>query len=158
MLTVIWLYNRNGDPMAARSRTSAASARLRLAGAIRKLQVHRAITSGDYQAERWWRAQGLRTPTHGVNNGQAIKVSPVWSLISNSSKKTVTRLNVQLMALDKYHGLPNGMFSCDEHLAGLNPSQGTELCTVVETMFSLEHSAGHSRRPRARDRLERHRV
>ena len=40
--------------------------------------------------------------------------------------------------LNKYHGLPNGMFSCDEHLAGLNPSQGSEVCTVVEYMFSLE--------------------
>ena len=42
--------------------------------------------------------------------------------------------------LNKYHGLPNGMFSCDEHLAGPNPSQGSELCTVVEYMFSLEQS------------------
>ena len=42
--------------------------------------------------------------------------------------------------LNKYHGLPNGMFSCDEHLAGRDPSQGSELCTVVEYMFSLEQS------------------
>jgi uncharacterized protein len=45
-----------------------------------------------------------------------------------------------LAALDKFHGLPNGMFSCDEHLAGRNPSQGSELCTVVETLFSMEQS------------------
>ena len=30
------------------------------------------------------------------------------------------------------------MFSGDEHFAGRNPSQGTELCAVVEAMFSLE--------------------
>jgi hypothetical protein len=29
---------------------------------------------------------------------------------------------------------------CDEHLAGSHPSRGTELCTVVETMFSYEVS------------------
>ena len=58
--------------------------------------------------------------------------------------------------LDKYHGLPNGMFSCDEHLAGPDPSQGSELCTVVEYMFSLEHVAGHHRRPGSLgDRLEK---
>ena len=37
--------------------------------------------------------------------------------------------------LDKYHGAASGIFSCDEHLAGLHPSHGTELCTVVEAMY-----------------------
>ena len=57
--------------------------------------------------------------------------------------------------LDKYHGLPNGMFSCDEHLAGPNPSQGSELCTVVEYMFSLEQSLAIQGDPALGDRLER---
>ena len=48
------------------------------------------------------------------------------------------RLRGRWGALDRYHGMPNGMFSCDEHLAGLEPQHGTELCSVVETMFSLE--------------------
>jgi DUF1680 family protein len=60
-----------------------------------------------------------------------------------------------LAELDKYHGLPNGMFSCDEHLAGPNPSQGTELCTVVETMFSLEQSLAILGDASLGDRLER---
>ena len=38
--------------------------------------------------------------------------------------------------MDRYHGQASGIFSCDECLAGLNPSRGTELCTVVEAMFS----------------------
>ena len=57
--------------------------------------------------------------------------------------------------LNKYHGLPNGMFSCDEHLAGLDPSQGSELCTVVEYMFSLEHSLAIIGDPSLGDQLER---
>ena len=40
--------------------------------------------------------------------------------------------------LDQYHGQPTGMFTGDECLAGTDPSQGTELCAVVETMYSLE--------------------
>ena len=40
--------------------------------------------------------------------------------------------------IDEYHGQASGVFGCDEHLAGRMPSRGTELCTVVETMFSYE--------------------
>ncbi len=47
------------------------------------------------------------------------------------------------------------MFSCDEHLAGPNPSQGSELCTVVEYMFSLEQSLAILGDPALGDRLER---
>jgi DUF1680 family protein len=56
--------------------------------------------------------------------------------------------------LNTYHGLPNGMFSCDEHLAGLDPSQGSELCTVVEYMFSLENALAIAGDPALGDRLE----
>jgi len=57
--------------------------------------------------------------------------------------------------LDQYHGLPNGMFSCDEHLAGRDPSQGSELCTVVEYMFSLEQSLAITGDASLGDKLER---
>ena len=60
-----------------------------------------------------------------------------------------------LAALDRYHGQPNGIFSCDEHYAGLDPSQGTELCTVVEAMFSLETDISILGDAALGDRLER---
>ena len=47
------------------------------------------------------------------------------------------------------------MFSCDEHLAGLDPSHGTELCTVVETMFSMEVALATFGDVAMADRLER---
>jgi DUF1680 family protein len=43
-----------------------------------------------------------------------------------------------LAFLDRYHGQVNGMFTGDECLSGKNPVQGTELCSVVELMYSLE--------------------
>src|SRR5579862_3082595 len=90
--------------------------------------------------------QDLALATHGVNNGQAVKTGPVWSLVSGSAAyRNAARKLID--ALDHYHGLPNGMFSCDEHLAGLSPSQGSELCTVVEYMFSLEQSLAISGDP-----------
>lgn len=75
--------------------------------------------------------------THGVNNGQALKVAAVRHRLSGDPAER-THFAHQLAMLDTYHGMPNGMFSCDEHLGGLDPSHGTELCTVVETLYSLE--------------------
>ena len=59
-----------------------------------------------------------------------------------------------LELLDRYHGQATGIFTCDEHLAGRSPSQGTELCTVVEAMYSLEVLAAILGDPRLGDRLE----
>ncbi len=75
--------------------------------------------------------------THGVNNAQALKVAAVQYRLTGDSGERGAFVR-QLAALDKYHGMPNGMFSCDEHLGGLEPQHGTELCSVVEAMFSLE--------------------
>jgi hypothetical protein len=76
--------------------------------------------------------------THGVNNGQALKTAAVRYRLFGETATELNNLKRQIATLDRFHGLPNGMFSCDEHLAGLDPSHGTELCTVVETLYSLE--------------------
>ncbi|QWT18491.1 glycoside hydrolase family 127 protein [Bacillus sp. NP157] len=91
---------------------------------------------------------------HGVNNAHALKASPVWSLISRSADDRAA-IHHQLDMLDTYHGLPNGMFSADEHLAGRNPSQGVELCTVVEAMYSLEMALAITGDAALGDRIER---
>lgn len=74
---------------------------------------------------------------HGVNNSQALKTPAVKFAYSGDIRERAA-FTRQVDALDTYHGLPNGMFSCDEHLAGREPQRGSELCSVVETMFSLE--------------------
>ena len=76
--------------------------------------------------------------THGVNNGQALKTAAVRYRLFGEQTAELNNLRRQVATLDRFHGLPNGMFSCDEHLAGPDPSHGTELCTVVETLYSLE--------------------
>ncbi len=152
-LVAIWLYNRTGDP--------------KLLELVRLLRAQ----AHDWQAQfsdfkftqpvtremiKLNEGQGLSDlalSTHGVNNGQALKAAPVWSLLSNSEVDRAG-FHQMLAALDKYHGLPNGMFSCDEHLAGRNPSQGSELCTVVETLFSLEQSLAILGHAAIGDRIE----
>jgi hypothetical protein len=153
-LSAIWLYNRSGDT--------------KLLDLVRLLHAQGYDWLAEYAnfpykerltAERIKLPEGgglkdLALATHGVNNGQAIKNGPVWSLVSGSEidRRAVVRM---IADLDRYHGLPNGMFSCDEHLAGPNPSQGSELCTVVEYMFSLEQSLAILGDPALGDRLER---
>ena len=55
---------------------------------------------------------------------------------------------------DKNHGQAGGKFSADEHLSGKSPAQGTELCTVVEYMYSLEELYAIFGENRLADRLE----
>jgi hypothetical protein len=74
---------------------------------------------------------------HGVNNAMAIKYPGLWFQQSKDARFK----NAVYSGIEKYdlnHGQAGGKFSADEHLAGNSPSQGTELCTVVEYMFSLE--------------------
>lgn len=152
-LSVLWLYNRTGS-----------SYLLELAQLLRKqgydwmaqfadFQYTQRITAEYIKLEKGEGLKDLALATHGVNNGQAIKTGPVWSQVSGSGADRDAVLKM-ISELNKYHGLPNGMFSCDEHLAGLDPSQGSELCTVVEYMFSLEHSLAIVGDPTLGDRLE----
>jgi uncharacterized protein len=151
-LTVIWLYNRTGDP--------------NLLTLVRLLHTQGFDWQGNFAnfrhtermtAEQLHLPEGglsdLALSTHGVNNGQAIKAAPVWSVLTGQPQDRAA-IHQILHALETYHGLPNGMFSCDEHFAGRNPSQGSELCTVVETMFSLEQSLAILGDPTLGDRLE----
>jgi hypothetical protein len=74
---------------------------------------------------------------HGVNNGMAIKYPGLWYQQSGD----VRFKNAVFEGIRKYdlnHGQAAGRFSCDEHLSGKSPDRGTELCSVVEYMFSLE--------------------
>lgn len=96
----------------------------------------------------------LAMEAHGVNNSQALKFAAVQYRMSGDSSE-LSNFERQIGALDKYHGAPNGIFTCDEHLAGINPSQGTELCSVVETMFSLELALATFGKAEIGDRIEK---
>ena len=92
--------------------------------------------------------------THVVNNAMALKTGAVWW---RQSGGTADRDAVRqaIAVLDAHHGQVTGVFSGDEHLAGTDPSQGTELCAVVEYLFSLEECLAILGDPHLGDRLER---
>ncbi len=91
---------------------------------------------------------------HVVNTGMAAKSAAVnWRLDRRPGDKAFASAMIEL--LDRAHGQVTGMFSGDECLAGRNPLQGTELCAVVEFMYSLEHLFATFGDAAFADRLER---
>jgi hypothetical protein len=143
VLSILWLYNRTAD-----------RALLDLA---RKLHAQGKDWNGqaaDFPFKGKVSGKAANLDSHGVNNAQALKAAAVWSLISKNPADHAA-IYQMFRVIDQYHGLPNGMFSADEHLAGQDPSQGTELCTVVEAMFSLETDLAITGDLSFADRLEK---
>ena len=92
--------------------------------------------SADKKIPLNWRADGLTA--HVVNNAMAIKYPGLWYQQSKDERYK----NAVFTGINKYeknHGQAAGRFSGDEHLSGKSPARGTELCSVVEYMFSLEN-------------------
>lgn len=76
---------------------------------------------------------------HAVNVGMGLK-TPIVYYQSQNDPKYLQALKTGFSDLMLLHGLPMGIFSGDEDLHGNHPTQGTELCAIVETMFSLEQA------------------
>jgi DUF1680 family protein len=74
---------------------------------------------------------------HGVNLAQGVK-APVIEFQLSGDSSGIRAVKRALRDIDLYHGQPQGMFGADEPTHGTNPTQGVELCSVVEMMFSLE--------------------
>jgi DUF1680 family protein len=153
LLSVLWLYNRNENPQL-----------LELARGLKRQGFNWKNYFDNFPFTTKTSAEqlGLKPgglpqkamSAHGVNNAMALKSSGLVWLISGdtSDRDAVPQM---LQQLDTYHGVPNGMFTADEHYAGLDPSQGTELCAVVEAMYSLEQLVAILGTPALADRLER---
>lgn len=74
--------------------------------------------------------------THIVNVAMSLKYEAVThELIGERYLDKAEELYKKLYA---YNGTPVGLFTGDECLSGLSPIQGTELCSVVEQMYSYE--------------------
>ena len=95
-----------------------------------------------------WRQQ-----THIVNLMMALKSEAVFSGLSGQEPGAFARKMYE--QLRKYHGTPMGHIQGDECLAGKSPIRGTELCAVVEEMYSCELLASITGEPFWLDLLER---
>lgn len=91
---------------------------------------------------------------HVVNTGMAVKAGALSFRLDRREEDRAHAARM-IAVLDRFHGQVTGMFTGDECLAGKNPVQGTELCSVVEFLYSLEILASVFGEPAVADRLER---
>lgn len=91
---------------------------------------------------------------HCVNLAQGIK-TPIVYWQYDRDPKYLEALDCALDDLEKYQGYPNGMFSGDEAIHGNDPTQGIELCEIVEFMYSLETMYRITGNPRFAEKLEK---
>lgn len=116
----------------------------------------------DYQA--FYGGEDIVSPTprrglwtwekHVVNTAMALKAYALsWRLTREAEERVFPARMLEI--LDRYHGQVTGMFTGDECLSGRSPTQGTELCAVVEAMYSLEQVLAITGDPLMGDRLER---
>ena len=92
---------------------------------------------------------------HAVNTGQGLKAAGVdYRHTANSSLLQTVRDAVSWTL--QYHGAPSGTILGDERISGLAPYRGSELCTTVETMYSvsyLHHLLGDASLAEAAERI-----
>jgi DUF1680 family protein len=74
---------------------------------------------------------------HAVNVAMGLK-APAVDYERTGNRQYLKDLQTGFHDLMTIHGLPMGIFSGDEDLNGNDPTQGVELCAVVEAMYSLE--------------------
>jgi uncharacterized protein len=101
---------------------------------------------------RVWDAVGLTA--HVVNIAMATKYPGVYYQQSGDPADLKASYD-GIMKLDDHHGQVGGRFSGDEHVSGRNPTQGTEMCAVVEYMYSLENLIEVAGDVKLADRLEK---
>lgn len=129
LIAIFWLYERSGETW--------------LLNLATKLSAQGFDWAKFFTAPSGWPATSP-TPkgrwsymSHVVNNAMATKAQALWWRITGDPRDREVVYAI-ISKLHKHHGMVTGMFTGDECLAGLRPTQGTELCAVVEYAFSLE--------------------
>lgn len=91
---------------------------------------------------------------HCVNLAQAMK-QPIIRYQATKDPRHLDAIAQGREDLTRAHGWPTGLYGGDEMLHTGNPTQGSELCSAVEMMFSLEKMVEITGRTDWADWLER---
>ena len=103
--------------------------------------------------DRWEIPQNVWTlETHIVNIAMMLKLEAITCDLLD--EEYTNKAEDMYQHLYKYNGTVYGGFTGDECLSGLSPIQGTELCAIVEQMYSYEHLFAYTGDTLWADRLE----
>lgn len=91
---------------------------------------------------------------HTVNLAQGLK-EPIVYYQQHPEKQYLEGVKKGLEDITVYNGMAHGLYGGDEALHGNNPTQGSELCTAVEMMYSLEGILAITGDVNFADRLEK---
>ena len=107
----------------------------------------------DSVTEKWKKpSHKWQMSTHIVNMTMMLKAEAVsHDLLGKEYTDNAEKLRT---ILDKYNGTAFEGFTGDEVLSGLDPTKGTELCAVVEQMYSYEEIFAHTGENKWAERLE----
>ncbi|MDQ8737656.1 beta-L-arabinofuranosidase domain-containing protein [Paenibacillus sp. LHD-38] len=124
LLCILWVYKKTGDNELLKLADIVAGQTLDWTDIFHDFPFWRKV-------EQWdWR-------THVVNVAMGIKTPGIlYELFGEEHQRDAVHRGID--SLMTYHGQAHGMFSGDEWLSGTHPSQGVELCAVVEYMYSME--------------------
>lgn len=108
---------------------------------------------GEWPYRRVYRNYNMES--HVVNLAMALKWYALYGRLDvHSGRNLDAEATTMLNILREHHGMVHGHFTGDEHVSFKNASQGTELCGVVEAMYSEEWLLAASGNPVWGDNLE----
>ncbi len=143
LIAIYWMYERTGQDWLLELAVKLHAQGFNWIDFFRRWPLTRPTPKGK------WTYKG-----HVVNNAMAIKAPALWWRLSGEDRdRAMVKEMIRLQ--DRYHGQVTGMFTGDECFAGLNPSQGTELCAVMEYLYSLEILLSATGEAEFGDRLEK---
>jgi hypothetical protein len=119
---VLWLYNQTGDKFL-----------LELADLVHKqtFDFTNAFLNTDLLS--------TDNSIHGVNLAEGMKEPAIYYQYHPEAKYT-DAMTKGFKDLRRFNESVPGMFGGDESLHGNNPTQGSELCSAVEMMYTLENT------------------
>ncbi len=130
LMSVLWLYNITGEKWL-----------LDLGDLIYKQTLPHTdyFLKGDVlklQGSHWDTIYEDRA-FHCVNLAQGIK-SPLIRYQQDHDKRHLQAVSKAFLDIETIHGQPHGLYGGDEGLHGWELHRGSELCSAIEMMFSLE--------------------
>ena len=142
LVSVLWLFERRPEPWLKELVQI-----LRVSGT----DFSRAISLWHTSEKQW------SMYMHVVNAAMALKAGPLYRRVLFGKDVPVGDADAENMfrTLEKYHGTAAGHFNGDVCLSENDPIHGTELCGVVEAMYSYEWLLALTGKSIWGDRLEK---